>query len=122
MAAVKAGMLPVPLVAPRPIDSLLRDQLYTAPGVLPLNTTEGTATPTQYTWFGTLLTVGTGFTVIVNVIEAPVHTAPVVAEVTGVTVIVAVTGAVPLLTATNEAISPEPEAARPIELLVFVQL
>ena len=40
----------------------------------------------------------------------------------GVTVIVAVTGAVPLLAAANEAMLPVPVAARPIEVLLFVQL
>ena len=40
----------------------------------------------------------------------------------GVTVIVAVTGAVPLLIAANEAMSPAPLAPRPIVVLLFVQL
>ncbi len=40
----------------------------------------------------------------------------------GVTVIVAVTGAVPVLTAANEAISPTPLPPRPIEVVLFVQL
>ena len=40
----------------------------------------------------------------------------------GVTVIVAVTGAVPLLIAANEAMSPTPLPPRPIEVVLFVQL
>ena len=40
----------------------------------------------------------------------------------GVMVIVAVTGAVPLLIAANEAMSPAPLPPRPIEVLLFVQL
>ena len=42
--------------------------------------------------------------------------------VTGVTVIVAVTGAVPVLIALNEAILPLPLAARPMDGVLFVQL
>ena len=49
--------------------------------------------------------------------EAPVHP---MAE--GVTVIVAVTGDVPELTAAKDAILPEPLAASPMEVLLFVQL
>ena len=59
---------------------------------------------------------------MVNVIDAPVQTAPVVGEVTGVTVMVAVTGAVPLFTAVKDAISPVPLEARPMLVLLFVQL
>lgn len=40
----------------------------------------------------------------------------------GVTVMVDTTGAPPLLTAVNDAISPVPEAARPVVVLLFVQL
>lgn len=45
--------------------------------------------------------------------------APLLVE--GVTVIVATTGAVPALTAVKAAISPVPEAARPIDGALFVQ-
>jgi len=40
----------------------------------------------------------------------------------GVTMIVAVTGVLPLLTAVNEAIFPVPLAARPMLVVLFVQL
>jgi len=40
----------------------------------------------------------------------------------GVTVIVAVTGAVPVLIAANAGIFPLPDAAKPIDVLLFVQL
>jgi hypothetical protein len=40
----------------------------------------------------------------------------------GVTVIVAITGAVPELTAANAVILPAPLAARPIEGILFTQL
>jgi hypothetical protein len=69
----------------------------------------------------TAFTVGVGFTVIVKDFDVPLHvTLPLV--YTGVTVIVAVTGTIPILTAANEAISPVPLAPRPIEVVLFVQL
>jgi hypothetical protein len=40
----------------------------------------------------------------------------------GVTVIVATTGELPVLTALNDAILPEPVAANPIDGVSFVQL
>ena len=69
----------------------------------------------------TVFTVGVGLTVIVNVIGVPVHvTPPLVYE--GVTVIVAVTGVVPVLVAVKLEILPEPLAARPIDGKLLVQL
>ena len=50
----------------------------------------------------------------------PVQLTPPLVKV-GVTVIVATTGAVPVLVAINEAILPLPEAARPILVTSFVQ-
>jgi len=69
---------------------------------------------------------GVGTTVIVNVFDVPGHvTVPLV--LTGVTVIVAITLVVPVLTATNEGMiglptGAEPLAANPIDVLSFVQL
>ena len=54
---------------------------------------------------------------IVNAFELPIHPLFV-----GVTVIVAVTGAVPLFAAVNEAISPVLLAPRPMEGVLLVQL
>ena len=62
-----------------------------------------------------------GLTVIVNVFEGPVQDTPKLVKV-GVNVIVAVTGDVPVLTAANTAILPDPLAPRPIVVLSFVQL
>ena len=59
--------------------------------------------------------VDKGFTVIVYVFGVPVHGA-----IVGVTVIVAVIGAPVKFVAVNEAISPTPDAARPIAGLLFV--
>ena len=63
-----------------------------------------------------IVTCGVGLTVIVNVRWAPGH-----APSTGVTVTVAVTGAVPVLTAVK-LIFPVPLAPRPIAGLLLVQL
>lgn len=65
----------------------------------------------------TAFTVGVGLTVIVNVIGVPAQLLAV-----GVTVIVATTGAVVILVAVKLAILPVPDAARPIDGWVLVQL
>ena len=61
--------------------------------------------------------MGEGLTVMVNVSGMPGQPAA-----DGVTVIVAVTGALLVLIAVNEGIFPLPEAAKPIVVLLFVQL
>ena len=63
------------------------------------------------------LTVAIGLTVIVNVEGVPVH--PFAA---GVTVMVEVIGEVVAFVAVNEGTLPEPLAARPIAVLLFVQV
>jgi hypothetical protein len=63
------------------------------------------------------LTVAVGLTVIVNVVGVPVHP-----FADGVTVIVEVIGDVEALVAVNTGMSPEPLAARPIAVLLFVQV
>lgn len=60
---------------------------------------------------------GIGFTVMVNVIGVPGQPLAV-----GVTVMVEVTGVVPALVAVNEAMLPTPLPAKPMEVLLFVQL
>ena len=68
-----------------------------------------TGVPAQTVWLFTALTVGVGFTVMVNVAGVPVQP---LAE--GVTVTVAVMGVLPVLVAAKMAISPFPLAARPM--------
>ena len=63
------------------------------------------------------MTVAVGLTVIVNVVGVPVHPLAV-----GVTVIVAVIGDVVAFVAVKEGILPEPLAARPIAVLLLVQV
>lgn len=68
----------------------------------------------------TAVTDGVGLTVMVNVFDGPLQPTPLL--VFGVTVMVAVTGAVPVLIAVKEAMSPLPLAANPMLVLVFVQV
>ena len=88
---------------------------------MPVKLMAAVAVPLQTTWLATAFTIGVGLTVIVNVIGVPGQLAP-PATKTGVTVIVATTGAPDELVAVNAARSPVPLAARPIEGALFVQL
>lgn len=72
--------------------------------------------PLQYVSLLTAKTVVVGFTVMVNDSGVPVHPFAV-----GVTVMVATSGAVPVLVAVNEGRLPVPLAARPIDGLLFAQ-
>ena len=77
--------------------------------------------PLHTTWSGRSLTSGVGLMVMVNVWAVPVHpTAPPVKS--GVTVRVAMTGDVKLLSAVNEGMFPAPENEIPIEGVLFVQV
>jgi hypothetical protein len=76
----------------------------------------------QIVWeAGVATAVGVGFTVMVNVRGVPVHSVPPFRKL-GVTVIVAVTGALVVLVAVNEAMLPVPLAPRPIDVLLFVHV
>ena len=78
--------------------------------------------PAQRVWLtGCVPMMVVGVTVIVNVVGEPVQVVPPLVYV-GVTVIVAVTGAVVVFTAVKEGILPVPLAARPIEVVLLVQL
>lgn len=72
-------------------------------------------------WLATEFATDVGFTVMVNVLEVPTQlTLPLVKV--GVTVIVAVTGALVVFVAIKDAILPEPVAGKPIEGVLFTQL
>jgi len=76
----------------------------------------------QIVWeAGVATAVGVGFTVMVNVRGVPVHSVPPFRKL-GVTVIVAVTGALVAFVAVNEAMLPVPLAPRPIDVLLFVHV
>ena len=86
------------------------------PATVPLNVMAVVVAPLQYVAFATGLTVGVGFTVMVKVIAGPTHPFAV-----GVTVMVATTGAVPVLVAVNDGMFPAPLAAKPIEGVLLTQ-
>jgi hypothetical protein len=119
--AVKDGILPVPLAA-NPIDGVLFVQLYTIdPPVVGLPKFTAVVEPLLQTdWLLITLTVAAGFTVIVKVVAVPLQVVPFVKA--GVTVIVPVNGPFVVFVAVNAAIFPVPLAARPIAVLLFVQL
>ena len=73
------------------------------------------------TWLNGSCTCAVGFTVIVNVFTGPSQVTDPFSKC-GVTTIVATTGAVPVFVAVNDAISPVPLAASPIEISSFVQV
>lgn len=75
------------------------------------------AAPLQYASLLTGKTVAVGFTVIVNDEGVPVH--PFAA---GVTVTVAISGAVPELVVVNDVIFPVPFAASPMDGLLFAHV
>ena len=118
LIAVKLGMLPVPLDA-KPILGVLLVQLNVVPATVLVKFIAAVDDPVHSVWFGTTPTVAVGFTVMVNVLATPAQ--PVLVT-TGVTVIVAVTGALVVLTAVNTGILPVPVAAKPILGVVLVQL
>ena len=87
------------------------------PITLLLKPTAAFVPPLQTTWFAGTLAIGVGFTVILKVVAVPAQPLAV-----GVIVMVAVTGISVLLVAVNALISPIPFAAKPIEVLLFVQV
>ncbi len=120
LVAVKAGSGPLPL-APRPIAVLLLLHSYV---VLPplrsvVKVNAGTAALLQCTWSAGSSTCADGLTVIVKVCAGPVQLSPPLLKV-GVTVMVALIGAVPPLVAVKAGSGPLPPAPRPIEVLLFV--
>lgn len=82
-----------------------------------MKTDAGTTAPTQYDKLVGTTTFGVGFTVMVYETGVPAQPLAV-----GVTVIVATTGVVLVLTAANEAIGPDPDAGIPIEGLSLVHV
>lgn len=118
LIAMKLGILPTPS-GPRPIAAPVCVQLYTIvpPVVGLLKFTAAVAVLLHTTWLGTALTTGVGFTVIVNVTLGPGQPLAI-----GVTVIVATNGALVVLVAMNDGMSPLPAGASPIAGVLLVQL
>jgi hypothetical protein len=117
LMAAKAAIFPVPLAA-SPMLVLSLAQLNEV--AVPVKLIAVVLIPLHTTWFEGAATEGVGCTVMVKFCGVPLQvTAPNV--YLGVTVIVATTGVVPALVAVNEAMSPLPLAARPIEAASLVQ-
>ena len=116
LVALKPAILPLPLAA-RPMVVLLLVQLYVVPATGPLKLMGTVWIPLHNDWFSTALTTGVGFTKMVNVMDGPGQPLAL-----GVTVMVAVTGALVVLVAVKLGILPLPLAAKPIEVVLFVQL
>ena len=118
LMAIKDGTVPVPPAA-RPMLILLLLQLYTVPPTGPAGVTAVVDVPLHNVWLAIAFTDGVGFTVKVNVTTVPGQP---VNTLTGVTVTVATTGAVPVFTAMKLGIFPVPTEASPIDGWLLVQL
>jgi hypothetical protein len=125
LVAMKEAILPAPFPA-NPIDGVLLLQLNTM--LLPplpllglVNIIGVDDEALHNTWLATAFTVAVGLTVMVNVLDVPTQLTPPFINV-GVTVMVAITGAVVTLVAMNVGILPAPAAANPIDGALFVQV
>ena len=118
--AVKPISLDPVLVKPV-VGSVLVHVYVEVPPVLIVEKGISTSSPSVTTISTVGFTCAVGFTVISNGVAGPVQLTPPFSNV-GVTVIVAITGLVPVLMAVKAGISPVPDAANPIEVKSFVQL
>jgi hypothetical protein len=116
---VKEAISPVPFAA-SPIVVFEFVQVYVAPAGTLVKFVAGTDAPLQYELFAGTVTVGVGLIVMVYVDGGPGQLAG--AALVGVTVIVAVIGAVVVFVPVKELMSPVPLAGIPIAVLEFVQL
>lgn len=120
LIVVKLAILPVPDAA-SPIEGVLFVQVNTVPGNVPLNVTGAVGDPTHTAWSAGWFTLGVGFTVMVKLIGVPTQLVPILVNV-GVTVIVAVTGALVTFVAINDRISSTPDAPNPMDGVLLVQV
>lgn len=122
LSVVNEVISPFPLVA-SPMPAFEFVQLNVVPVTLKLddNVMVLVLDPTHSVWLPIGLTVGVGFTVMVNVCGVPVHVDPALVN-DGVTVIVEDIGEFVVLVATNDGIEPEPELNKLIFVLELVQL
>ena len=118
--AVNEAILPVPAEG-RPMVELSFVHEYSVPGTPPVIVTGKVPPWWHTTWLVTGLTVGKGFTVMLNEMDVPGQF-PRADMKTGLTVMFAVTGAVVVLETWKGAISPVPVAARPIRVLLLIQV
>jgi hypothetical protein len=114
--AVNPGIFPVPLL-PNPMEGVVFVQEKVVPGVVLVKFAADTAAPVHKLMFDGTVTVAVGFTVILK--EAAVPLQP-LAE--GITEIVPIIGADPVLVPIKLEILPVPLAASPMATLVLVAL
>ena len=115
LVAVKEAMFPLPEAA-RPMEASLFVHAKVVPVTVLVKFTAVVLALPHRVWLVILSAVGVGFTVMVNELVGPVQPLAV-----GVTVMVAVTGAVPAFTPLKAAMFPLPEAARPMVASLLVQ-
>ncbi len=118
LVAVNVPMFPVPL-APNPI--VVFEFVHRYPVPVPVKVIDPAGLPLHTTCELTLLAAGVGFTVMVKLSGVPVQPTPEPVYV-GLTVIVAVDGIVPVLTAVKDPILPVPLPVSPIEVFEFVHV
>lgn len=114
--AVKAGILPVP-PAGNPIDVFELVHVNVVPDVALLNVKPDTTAPLQISASDGTVTSGEGFTVMVKLVGIPAQ--PLADAVTDM---VAIIGSDVVFVAVKPGMLPVPDAARPIEELLFVQV
>ena len=113
---IKIGIDPFPDAAnPTVVFELTQENVE--PVTVEVGLTSAEFAPEHRIWFGIILTVGVGLTIIVKTEDIPLHPPAV-----GVTVIVEVIFALLLLVAVNWPIEPVPLEAKPVEVLLLVQL
>ena len=109
LVAVNEGISPFPL-AVSPMDGWSLVHAKVVPATGPPKVMAVVVAPLQYVALPIGLTAGVGLTVIVKDIDVPVHP---LAD--GITLIIAITGVVPVLFAVNETMFPVPLNASPID-------
>ena len=121
LTAVNEAMLPAPNAkSPIPGVSFVQAYVVVPPVLLVPKITDIVLALLQTTWLAGWITWPVGLTVIVKVLVGPVQLTPPFVNV-GVTTIVAITGAVPVLVAVNDEMFPIPDAKSPIPGVSFVQ-
>ena len=110
-----------PVLVKPVVGSVLVHEYVEVPPVLIVENGISTLSPSETTMSTVEFTWAVGLTVISKGVAGPVQLTPPFSNI-GVTVIVAITGFVPLFIAVKAEMFPLPEAAKPIEVKSFVQL
>ena len=110
-----------PVLVKPVVGSVLVHEYVEVPPVLIVENGISTLSPSETTMSTVEFTWAVGLTVISKGVAGPVQLTPPFSNI-GVTVIVAITGFVPVLIDVKAGMFPVPEAAKPIEVKSFVQL